>query len=194
MARPSTAQARREEFLPILARTFADTGYRRTTTAELARHCGVPENTLYRLWKDKKRMFLESLDYLYESSVATWETRLAEGDSRRSAAEQLLDYEGTHYGEHGFYRIIFTGLSEIDDTEIRTALRRMYRRFHQFIAGHIAEHRKSTGQRGGNVVELLAWAVLGMGTVSGLGRELGLISSKQQQDLFSDVGKSLLCI
>ncbi len=192
MARPSTAHARREEFLPILARTFSETGYRRATTAELARRCAVPENTLYRLWRDKKRMFLESIDFLYERTVTVWETRLAESTTRRSGAEQLLDYEGAHYGEHGFYRIIFTGLSEIDDPEIRKALQQMYRRFHEFIATHIAAHRKGASLRGGNIVELLAWAVLGMGTVSGLGHELGLMSRKQQQDLFSDVGKSLL--
>jgi AcrR family transcriptional regulator len=194
MARPSTAAARREELLPTLARTFAETGYRRATTAELALRCGVPENTLYRLWQDKKRMFLESIDHLYATTVAVWETRLAKQGSRRSSAVELLDYEGTHYGEHGFYRIIFAGLSEIDDPDIRKALRQMYRQFHRFIAGHIADHRKSTCLRGGNIVELLAWAVLGMGTVSGIGRELGLISRKQQQDLFSDVGKALLRI
>ena len=192
MARPSTAHKRRQEFLPVLARAFSETGYRRTTTAELARRCEVPENTLYRLWPDKKQMYLASIDYLYARTVEAWTARLKEGGTRKSAAERLLDHEGTHYGEHGFYRIIFAGLSEIDDPDIRQALRRMYRRFHKFITEQIAEHRKQAQLRGGNVVELLAWAVVGMGTVSGIGRELGLISRKQQQELFSGVGKSLL--
>ena len=47
---------RRAEFIPILANAFAELGYRRATTAELARRCDVQENILYRLWPDKRSM------------------------------------------------------------------------------------------------------------------------------------------
>ena len=114
MPRPSTADARRDELLPLLARAFARVGYRRATTAELARRCAVPENTLFRLWRGKKRMYLAALDHLYDRTVAVWRAQLA-GERPGTAAEQLLDYEGEHYGEHGLYRIVFTGLSETDD-------------------------------------------------------------------------------
>lgn len=190
MPRPSTAAARRTELLPQLARAFARIGYRRATTAELARRCAVPENTLFRLWRDKKRMYLAALDHLYERTVAVWREQLAAAGAG-SAAEQLLAYEGLHYGEHGLYRIVFTGLSEIDDRDVRRALARMYRRFHEFvaecIAGHRRRHRDADGDPG-----RLAWAVIGMATIAGIGRELGLLRAAEQRALFARVGRSLL--
>ena len=191
MARPSTAEARRQDLLPIVAKTFAQTGYRRATTAGLAERCEVPENTLFRLWGGKKAMYLAALDHLYERTVDVWARRLAEPDGERTAAERLLDHEGEHYGEHGLYRIIFSGLSEIDDADIRKALRGMYRRFHGFVTDRVAEHRARGGRRDEHS-ELLAWAVIGMATVAGIGRELRLVSRRQQRDLFTEVGRSLL--
>lgn len=64
MARPSQASEQRERILPVLAATFAELGYRRTTTATLAERCEVRENILYRLWADKKAMFIAVIDYV----------------------------------------------------------------------------------------------------------------------------------
>ena len=49
MPRPSKADERRRELLPLVAEAFSELGYRRATTAELAARCGVQENILYRL-------------------------------------------------------------------------------------------------------------------------------------------------
>lgn len=188
MARPSTADRRRQELLPTVATTFARIGYGRATTAELAVRCGVPENTLFRLWGDKKGMFLAALDHLYERTVAVWRTRLEHGGDGSSAA-RLLAHEGEHYGEHGLYRIVFAGLAEIDDAEIRRALRRMYRRFHEFVRDCIAAHRGTDADAD---ADQLAWTVIGMATVAGVGRSLRLVSRAQQRDLFDRVGGGLL--
>ncbi len=191
MPRPSTAERRRHELLPLVASAFAQTGYARATTADLARRCEVPENTLFRLWGDKKHMYLAALTYLYDRTVEVWHRRLADLPSGPSAAEQLLDYEGEHYGEHGLYRIIFTGLSELDDPDIRKALRGMYRRFHEFVAAQIAAHRADRGAAAPDA-NLLAWSVIGMATIAGIGRELRLVSKEQQRDLFTEVGRAVL--
>ena len=200
MPRPSTAVQRRQQLLPVLAKAFARTGYRRATTAELAEACDVPENTLFRLWGGKKGMYLAALDYLYDRTVETWQASLAAGEAGsgrqrrapRGTAERLLEHEGEHYGEHGLYRIIFTGLAEVDDTDIRRALRTMYGRFHAFVAECIAEHRDSEADD--DVVAQLAWTVIGMATVAGIGRELRLVTKQQQRHLFEHVGKAVLDI
>ena len=49
MPRPDRSPDRRRELAPVLARAFAELGYRRATTAELAERCGVQEKALYRL-------------------------------------------------------------------------------------------------------------------------------------------------
>ena len=78
MPRPNLSNERRLELVPIVARTFAELGYRRTTTAALAERCKVRENILYRLWPDKRAMFVASLDYVYQLSEETWAQLLAQ--------------------------------------------------------------------------------------------------------------------
>ncbi|MEZ6193430.1 MAG: TetR/AcrR family transcriptional regulator [Phycisphaerales bacterium] len=85
MARPNLSKERRAELVPVLAQAFADLGYRRATTAELAERCGLRENQLYRLWPNKKAMFLASIDYLYEFSAETWRELLSQDDGRSPA-------------------------------------------------------------------------------------------------------------
>ncbi len=115
MPRPSQTHEKRKKLLPIVARAFAELGYRRATTAELAQRCKVRENILYRLWPHKKAMFIASIDYVYEQAAGTWRKVLSETDDNAGAAVRLLKHEGEHYGESGLHRIIFAGLSETDD-------------------------------------------------------------------------------
>ena len=134
MPRPSQTDQKRRQLLPIVARAFAELGYRRATTAELAQRCKVRENILYRLWPNKKAMFIASIDYIYDQAASTWREVLISKTDDNAGAVQLLKHEAEHYGgESGLHRIIFAGLSETDEPEIREALRKMYGRFHRFI-------------------------------------------------------------
>jgi AcrR family transcriptional regulator len=189
MARPNLSPERRLELVPVLARTFAELGYRRTTTAELAARCLVRENVLYRLWADKKAMFVAAIDHVYAHSEATWGALLARADGSRSAAEVLLDHEAEHHGELGLYRIVFAGLSETDDPEIAEAMRGLYGRFQRFIQKHVKAHRDGAGAAD---PALIAWGILGLGTVANVGRELDLLSAKARKRLLAEVGRALL--
>jgi AcrR family transcriptional regulator len=192
MSRPNLSSERRAKLLPEVARTFARLGYRRTTTAELARRCSVRENILYRLWPDKKSMFIASIDFVFELSVGIWQERLKAGDQINTEAERLLDYESVHHGEFGFYRIVFAALSETDDSEIREAVRRMYSKFHSFIEQRIDVHSKSLSKSSPSDAALLSWAFLGLGTISNLGREFELLSDADRARLFREVGRLFL--
>jgi AcrR family transcriptional regulator len=70
MPRPNQSAEKRQALLPILAEAFAEVGSRKATTAELARRCGVQETILYRLWVDKRAMFLASIDRILEHRAA----------------------------------------------------------------------------------------------------------------------------
>ena len=96
MPRPDQSVERRCEFIPVLAHAFAELGYRRATTAELAKRCGVRENILYRLWPDKRGMFVAALDHVYQSSERTWDELLASASGTGSPAERILEYESSH--------------------------------------------------------------------------------------------------
>lgn len=183
---------KRRELLPTVASTFAELGYRRTTTAELARRCGVRENVLYRVWPDKKAMFIAAIGHVYDVSAMVWGKLLAESDDPQSAAERLLRYESTHHGEFGYYRIVFAGLSEADDPEIRAALAEMYTRYQRFITERIKQHRDGRYESAAVPASLAAWAVIGLGTVASIARELQLGSDTQRHKLFQTVGGALL--
>ena len=192
MPRPSTTDQRRRELVPVVARTFAELGYRRTTTAELASRCSVRENVLYRLWPDKKAMFIGAIEHVYERSAQVWAELLRESSAAPTAARRLLDHESEHHGEFGLYRIVFAGLSETDDVEIRSALAAMYRKYHRFIQQQIGQHRSGTGSQNESSAALTAWAVIGLGTVANIGRELGLLGSRARRQLMRSVGLALL--
>lgn len=192
MPRPNLSEARRKKLIPEVARAFAELGYRRTTTAELARRCGVQENILYRLWPDKKAMFIAAIDYVFELSNNIWHEIVGRRGADARSAERLLEYESRHHGEFGLYRIIFAGLSETDDPEISDALRRVYRRFLEFIARQVAAQGRKRSDGGGLDPALAAWAFIGLGTVANIGRELNLCADDLRTSLLREVGGSLL--
>jgi AcrR family transcriptional regulator len=190
VGRPSTLEDKRRELLPVLAAAFAELGYRRLTSAALAARCGVGENVLYRIWPDKQAMFLAALEWVYVASELEWARLLRGESSAGSAFLRLLAYEAAHHGEHGLYRIVFAGLSETDDPRIRAALRDLYGRFHAFVRRQIRAHR-AAGADGALDAETAAWAILGLGTVANVGRELGLIGTARRQTLLWDAGRLL---
>ncbi len=192
MPRPNQSEARRKRLIPEVARAFAELGYRRTTTAELAKRCSVQENILYRLWPGKKAMFIAAIDYVFELSSEIWEDLVGKDGPAANSAERLLEYEARHHGEFGLYRIIFAGLSESDDREISDALRRVYKRFLGFIERQIEAQGRPASAGGRLDPELAAWAFIGLGTVANIGRELKLLGGDLRANLFSEVGRRLL--
>jgi AcrR family transcriptional regulator len=192
MPRRNLTAEKRRELLPIVAGAFSELGYRRTTTAELARRCHVRENILYRLWPDKKSMFIAAIAHVYDVSFASWQQLLAEEGGDQTAAERLLKYEAEHHGETGYYRIVFAGLSETDDPVVRAALADMYRRYQRFVSEQITTHRSRHRASAPPDAALTAWAVIGLGTVASIGRELGLLNDRQRRRLMADTGRLLL--
>lgn len=177
--------------MPVVSRAFSELGYRRTTTAELARRCGVRENILYRLWTDKKAMFLAAIEDLFRQRAEVWQKLLTDPADSRSPTERLIDYEAKHMGEFGFYRIVFTALGETDDPDVRAALVRMYRQFHQLLRKQIEAYRNRETIESRLPADMAAWALIGLATVSNIGRELDLLKPRQRERMFAAVAEYL---
>jgi AcrR family transcriptional regulator len=203
LPRPSRLSEKRRELLPVVARAFATLGYRRATTAELARRCRVQENILYRLWPDKKAMFVAAIEYVHALAAETWQRVLQEPGDGLSPAQRLLRYEAIHLGEFGHHRIILMALSETDDADIRDALARMYRAYQRTIEKYVAAHRsdRAAGRRparaddripAGGDAALTAWALIGLGTISTIARELDLLGERSRRKLVQQIGETLL--
>lgn len=191
MARPSKAEERRQELLPFIAAAFSELGYRRATTAELAARCAVQENVLYRLWQDKKAMFVASIEFLFARRMSKWRSALAEKAPQDSRSSSLIELTGKNLGEQGLYRIIFAALSETDDPEVKQALKRLYRRYHTQVENEIAMHRGQQDIEGlGN--EETAWALIGLVAFMNIALDLDLISSQKRQRMFTRMAHFLL--
>ena len=190
MPRPSQIDEQRKKLLPIVCQTFSELGYRRTTTAVLAARCEVRENILYRLWDDKKAMFLAAIEDIFESRAAAWHGLMQDQPGPGERIQRLVAYESEHQGEFGFYRIVFTALVETDDGDIRDSLTRMYRRFHQLVMGQIQSENES-GDNGLGVSDA-AWGLMGLATISNIIRELNLLGPRQRQRMFAAVAGQLV--
>jgi AcrR family transcriptional regulator len=192
VARPSQTDEQAKKLLPIVCAVFSELGYRRTTTAELASRCEVRENILYRLWPDKKAMFLAAIHDIFQARSEVWNQILKDRPAPKEAIERIIAYESHHQGESGFYRIVFTALTEIDDDDIRLAVVSMYRRFHQLVCSQIKAGHGSSALESGMPTEMAAWGLLGLATISNIIRELKLLPPRQRERMFATVAKCIL--
>ena len=67
----------------------------------------------------------------------------------------------------------------------------MYERYRLFIERRVDEHRGAAGQDRIDAA-LTAWALVGMGTVTSIARDLGLLATEDRQLLWQRVGPLLL--
>src|SRR5215218_3449303 len=65
--RDLVVRARREQIVGAATRVFAEKGFRRATTREVARSAGVSEGTIYNYFEDKDALLLAILDRLNET-------------------------------------------------------------------------------------------------------------------------------
>jgi AcrR family transcriptional regulator len=191
MAFPSKTQERRRDFTPLIAAAFIELGYRGTTSAELAQRCGVRENVLYRVWPTKKAMFLDAVEHVYAATMAAWDRVAADPALGKTVAERILSNQADYHGRMRLYRILFAGLTE-DDPDIKSALRDVYRRFHEYIAGRIGEHRGQSRRKGEPAPALAAWAMIGLGAVIDMQRELEILPVGERRQLMNAVGRLML--
>ncbi len=190
--RASKADERRRELLPLVAEAFSELGYRRATTAELASRCGVQENTLYRLWLDKKAMFVAAIEFLFWRRMDKWNSAFDEMAREESRVSRLLELTGKDLGEQGLYRIIFAALSETDDPDVKQALQRLYRRYHERVETEIVRHRQQRGVRDVAEDDDTAWALIGLVSFMNIALDLELMSARKRQQLFSTMALLLL--
>lgn len=192
MPRINQTAEQAKKLLPIICEVFCERGYRRTTTAELAQRCEVRENILYRLWPDKKAMFLAAIDDLFRTRADRWHALVAGQTGASNAIDRIIEYESHHQGESGFYRIVFTALAETDDDDIRKALVEMYKSFHKLVCQQIEMQQEVHSREDSLPAGMAAWGLLGLATMSHIIRELKLQPHRTRERMFADVAKCLV--
>ena len=137
-------------------------------------------------------MFLAAIDAIFQKKSEKWDAILAGQTDSSHAISVLIDHESRHQGEFGFYRLVFTGLTETDDPDIRTALVVMYKKFHQMVCRQVTPGEPPDNTGSGLSPDPVTWALLGLATVSNIIRELGLLQPQDREQMFLAVSRSLL--
>ena len=192
LPRPQKTEERRRELLPVLAAAFRELGYRRATTAELAERCQVQENILYRLWPDKKAIFVAALDYLFLRRMDKWKTEIGKAASHESGVIRLVELTSNDLGEHGLYRVIFTALNETEDVDVKNALQRLYRRYHERLVLELSKYRELSGISTATECADSAWALIGLVSFMNIALDLDLMDGKERKRLFSAMAFKLI--
>lgn len=158
------AAKRREQLLDCAADMFAQHGYARATTAQLARAAGVTEPIIYRHFKSKRDLFIALIERTGEDTLREWEADLADAsDSGQRLIRLLGDNPLVKPGGRNAYRVILQAITEVDDPGIQSALDSHIRKLHSFVRGEI-EAAQSSGAVAPLVsADLVAWILLHVG-------------------------------
>lgn len=137
-------------------------------------------------------MFLAAIDDIFSARAESWAHILSDESQPGCDFERLLDYEVTHQGEFGFYRVVFAALTQSDDIEIRGTLASMYRRFQELIRTRLESDRQSASPANGLSADDAAWALIGLATVSNVIRDLELLEPRQREKMFAAVASHIV--
>jgi AcrR family transcriptional regulator len=138
MAAPELTDKVEQQYLPRIARAFAECGYEGVTLRQIARACDIDVVTLKQYWPDKAAMFVAALEYAYDAAEKTW-SLLLRPDPPIEAAERLLHFAAEMGSEFTVAKMFSTGMDAADEPTIRATLRRMNRRLARFLAGEITQ-------------------------------------------------------
>jgi AcrR family transcriptional regulator len=168
------ADKRREQLLDCAAGLFAQRGYARATTAELAKAAGVTEPIIYRHFSSKRDLYVALIERTASRTLEHWRERLEGADDPAERLRRLLGENPMVLPEgREPYRVLLQAITEVDDDEVREAAVKHFRNLHAFLAREIAgaQQGKKVGSRFS--AELIAWTLiyvgLGYGVLSVLG-------------------------
>jgi AcrR family transcriptional regulator len=176
-ARKLPAQHRRRLIIESARQVFAEQSYAKVGTADLAKAAGISEPALYRYFSGKKELFLATLEATGPKLLDIWQNIASDVEDPLETLWAI----GVHYYDHlqthsGNMKIQFQAVSEVDDPEIKQALRENFQAFVRFVAETLDEGKRRGIVRRDIDSTLLAWQFLGIGLTLDLMHLLGFDS------------------
>lgn len=168
------AAERREQLLDCAADLFAEMGYARATTAELAKAAGVTEPIIYRHFKSKRELFIALIRRTGDQTLERWSHHLEGADDPADRLRRLIGDNPmvAPSGRQG-YRVFLQAISEVGhDPDIRSALEDHIRKLHGFLKHELdnaqANRRVTTRFSADLIAWLLIYSGLGYGVSSAM--------------------------
>jgi AcrR family transcriptional regulator len=121
-----TADQRRETVLRAAIEEFAHGGLNGTSTQAIAARAGISQPYLFRLFPNKKALFIAVLQDAYRQVVQRFET--AVGDATGDEALQAMAESYTELiADRTFLLLSLQGFAGCDDEDVQNAVRRCFR-------------------------------------------------------------------
>jgi len=128
-----TAEERRESVLVAASAAFAHSGLHGASTEDIASSAGISQPYLFRLFGTKKRLFLDSVERCFESTLEVF----------RSASEGLQGEEAFRAMGKAYVEMVrgdrnrlmgqLQAYAAAEDPEVREVIRSGYRHLFEFV-------------------------------------------------------------
>ena len=170
------AAKRREQLLHTATKLFAEQGYARTTTAQLAKAAGVTEPIIYRHFDSKRDLFVALVEQTGQRTLEIWKKSLASATDPADRLRTLLGQNpmiSLGDEEANAYRVVLQSITEIEDAEIYRAIDEHFHALHSFMAEEV-QRAQDAGQVALRFsAEMIAWMLidvaLGYGVLQAMG-------------------------
>lgn len=179
-----TAQERRAQILRCATVVFARSNYRVAGMAEIAKEAGISEPTVYKHFDSKRDLFLTILDKVGAFTLRHWEDLAERTPDTLSLLRQIgLSHYDIVQAHPDNLKVQFQALSETEDEEIRSTLKRNFAAYADFIV-KVLEDGKACGQvRADLDVRSAAWHMISVGFTLNLTSLLGFGSEVSREAL-----------
>lgn len=158
------AAARREQLLDCAARLFAEQGYARATTAQLAKAAGVTEPIIYRHFKSKRDLFVALIERTGRKTLEQWERDLRHASDPADRLRRLIgDNPMVSPEGRDAYRVFLQAISEVDDDKIQAAIARHIGSVHAFLTAELRRAQEAHRVTTRFSPEMLAWLMINIG-------------------------------
>lgn len=156
-------EERYRQLLDIATKVFANLGYSRAGTADIARAAGVAEPTIYRHFPSKRDLFITAVRRSWEQIFGDWQQVAQQATDPLSALRALNQSIVSHLKEQPELAVLhFRAVHEADDPEVRGLARDIYRQAYDFILGLYRQAQARGQLPAGADVEALAGAFMGL--------------------------------
>lgn len=129
-----TAEERRHEVLKAAVAEFAKGGLDGTSTEDIAQRAGISQPYLFRLYPNKKALFVAAVESGFERIVDAFE-KAAKGLDDEAALQAMGDAYTVLLEDRELLLVQLQAYAACGDGEIRAATRRCFRRMWSSIAG-----------------------------------------------------------
>ncbi|HYF93014.1 MAG TPA: TetR/AcrR family transcriptional regulator [Symbiobacteriaceae bacterium] len=97
-----------ERILAAARQLFGQSGFRGTTTADIARTAGIAEGTIYRYYKDKKELLIACVEPAIQEIIRREKAIVRDGTPRDRLRRRMIERVRVVREHIGIFNILFT--------------------------------------------------------------------------------------